>query len=63
MERLGIIGAPSDWLIASAVDYDVIKEKMHIELVDIPIEFPHRFHRCLSHSHNPELASGNIKSN
>ena len=38
MERLGIIGAPSDWLIASAIDYDVIKEKLHIELVDIPIE-------------------------
>ena len=36
--RLGVVGKPSDWLIASTVDYREIKEKMNLELVDIPIE-------------------------
>lgn len=36
--RLGVIGKPSDWLIASTVDYREVKEKMNLELVDIPIE-------------------------
>ncbi|MCR4602505.1 MAG: hypothetical protein K5683_03080 [Prevotella sp.] len=36
--RLGIIGKPSDWLIASDVDYDIVKAKTGIELVDIPIQ-------------------------
>lgn len=35
--RLGVIGKPSDWLIASEVKYDKIKEKTGIELVDIEI--------------------------
>lgn len=35
--RLGIIGQPSDWLIASGVDRTVVKEKLGIELVEIPI--------------------------
>ena len=36
--RLGVVGKPSDWLIASTVDYREVKEKMNLELVDIPIE-------------------------
>lgn len=36
--RLGVIGQPSDWLISSGVDYAVSKEKLGLELVDIPIE-------------------------
>ena len=36
--RLGVVGHPSDWLIASKVDYPQVLEKMNIELVDIPIE-------------------------
>jgi len=36
--RLGVIGKPSDWLIASQVDYDAIREQLGIEVVDIPIE-------------------------
>lgn len=35
--RLGIIGAPSDWLISSSYDPTVIKEKLGVELVDIPM--------------------------
>lgn len=36
--RLGVVGKPSDWLIASTVDYREVKERMNLELVDIPIE-------------------------
>lgn len=37
-QRLGVIGKPSDWLIASQVDYDLVRLRLGIELVDIPIE-------------------------
>ncbi len=33
---LGVIGKPSDWLIASTVDYQEVKDKFNITLVDIP---------------------------
>ncbi|MBO4819984.1 MAG: hypothetical protein J5548_00770 [Prevotella sp.] len=36
--RLGVIGKPSDWLIASMVDADVVKQRMGVELVDIPMQ-------------------------
>lgn len=36
--RFGVVGKPSDWLIASDVDYDKIREKAGIELVDISIK-------------------------
>ena len=36
--RLGVVGAPSDWLVSSAVDYKAVFEQMNCELVDIPIE-------------------------
>lgn len=35
--RLGIIGTPSDWLISSHADKDVVREQLGIELVDIPM--------------------------
>ena len=28
--RLGVVGKPSDWLIASSVDYAAVLEKMNI---------------------------------
>ncbi len=34
--RLGVIGKPSNWLIASQVDYKLAKEKLGVELLDIP---------------------------
>ena len=36
--RLGVVGQPSDWLIASKVDYKAVLEQMNCELVDIPFE-------------------------
>ena len=36
--RLGVIGQPSDWLIASQVNYKDILEKTNSELVDIPFD-------------------------
>ena len=36
--RLGVIGKPSDWLIASAVNYDSAKRLHGIDLVDISID-------------------------
>lgn len=38
MEKLGVIGMPSDWLIASHVDYHNVETNLGIQLVDIPIE-------------------------
>lgn len=35
--RLGIIGEPSDWLISSYADKDVVREKLGVELTDIPM--------------------------
>ena len=36
--RLGVIGKPSDWLISSAADYSIVKERLGIDLVDIPMQ-------------------------
>ncbi len=36
--RAGVVGRPSDWLIASEPDRAAVKERLGIELVDIPIE-------------------------
>lgn len=36
--RIGVIGAPSDWLIASGVDYSKACSRLGVEMVDIPIE-------------------------
>ena len=37
-QRLGVVGASSDWLIASQVDYKEVLKQMNTELVDIPFE-------------------------
>ena len=36
-QKLGIIGKPSDWLIASQPDKKAVKEKLGIDLIDIDI--------------------------
>ena len=36
--RLGIIGKPSDWLIASVADAEKVKAKLGMELLDIPMD-------------------------
>lgn len=35
--RFGVIGQPSDWLISSTFDRNAVKEKLGVELVDIPV--------------------------
>lgn len=36
--RLGVIGKPSDWLIASGVDFAEAKKRLNVELVDIKMD-------------------------
>ncbi len=36
--KLGVIGTPSDWLIASEVDYKEAKKRLGIELINIPMQ-------------------------
>lgn len=36
--RLGIIGKPSDWLIASHADKEVVMQRLGISLIDIPMQ-------------------------
>ncbi|MDR0988912.1 MAG: fucose isomerase [Prevotellaceae bacterium] len=36
--RIGVIGAPSSWLVASGVDYLLAKRRWGVEYVDIPLE-------------------------
>lgn len=36
--RLGIIGAPSDWLISSCAAADVVGQMLGMELIDIPMQ-------------------------
>ena len=36
--RLGIIGQPSDWLISSHADEVAVKDKLGIDLVDVPMQ-------------------------
>ena len=35
--RLGVIGKPSDWLISSYADYGIVKQRLGVELVDVPM--------------------------
>ena len=37
-DRIGVIGQSSDWLIASWYDRDILRDRLDIEVVDIPIE-------------------------
>ena len=36
--RAGVIGRPSDWLIASDPDREAVRDRLGVELVDIPME-------------------------
>lgn len=37
-QRLGIIGKPSDWLISSIPNYQLVKKRFGVTLIDIPIK-------------------------
>ena len=36
--KIGVLGKPSDWLIASDVDYEKVKDKWGVSLIDIDLE-------------------------
>lgn len=36
--KLGVIGQPSDWLISSKADYGIVKERLGIDITDIPMQ-------------------------
>ena len=36
--RLGVVGAPSDWLISSHADHEAVMQRLGISLVDIPMQ-------------------------
>ena len=36
--RIGVIGKPSGWLIASNVDYAAMRERWGVEMVDVPLD-------------------------
>ena len=37
-KRVGVIGKPSGWLIASNVDYAAMRERWGVEMIDIPLD-------------------------
>lgn len=37
-DRIGMIGSSSDWLIASSFDKDLLRSRLNIDIVSIPIE-------------------------
>ena len=37
-KRVGVIGHPSGWLIASGVDYEALRERWGVEMVDVPLD-------------------------
>lgn len=66
-QRLGVIGHPSDWLISSETDYDIVKENLGISLIDIEMtELLEEISRQQSVDVNPKLKalapSDDIKS-
>ena len=57
-QKLGIIGKPSDWLIASQPDKKAVKDKLGIELIDIDIRELVDLTRESSHTPLPDYAAG-----
>ena len=37
-KRVGVIGKPSGWLIASNVDYAAMRERWGVEIIDVPLD-------------------------
>lgn len=54
--RLGVIGQPSDWLIASEANRGAVREKLGIELVDITIDELHQAY-CEIDENSPQWLS------
>ncbi len=62
MLRLGIIGKPSDWLIASTYDKQTVAKTFGLELVDIPIEEVTSLGKVASGKEGAELIYERLKS-
>ena len=58
-KRLGIIGLPSDWLISSNINKEIVKAELGIDLIDIPIE---ELVCEINSSHDSLMLVGNIES-
>lgn len=66
--RYGVIGTPADWLIASSSNYKAIKEKLGVNIIDIPIEelleevdkkeYPESARSIIKHDFNEEALDG-----
>ena len=56
--RLGVIGAPADWLISSVPDYRLVKEKLGITLVDVPL---HDIEKFATSPHPAKIAASDYK--
>lgn len=50
--RIGVMGAPSSWLIASNVDYLLAKRRWGIEYIDVPLE---RIYEYYEHTPDDEV--------
>lgn len=46
--RIGVIGTPSSWLIASNVDYLLAKRRWGVEYVDVPLEHVVEYYNAIS---------------
>ncbi len=46
--RIGVIGSPSNWLIASNVDYLLAKRRWGVEYIDIPLKHVIKYYNTLS---------------
>ena len=57
-QKLGIIGKPSDWLIASQPDKQAVKEKLGIELIEIDIRELIGLAKETSQNPLPDYATG-----
>lgn len=61
--RLGVLGKPSDWLIASTVDYALAKEKLGAELINIPYdEFLDRIDKAVVDDEDSKLFASMYKT-
>ncbi|MDR0939670.1 MAG: fucose isomerase [Mediterranea sp.] len=57
-QRVGVIGTPSPWLVASGVDYLLAKRRWGVEYVDIPLEQVYeRYHRLADADVGPACAA------
>ena len=55
--RIGVLGQPSDWLVASSVDYDLVKRKWGVEYIDIPLSKVEEYYAHTTDSDAAALAS------